>query len=370
MAKFIIALFLLLSTQQAWGQAGNDFPYFPQIPPTVDAGVHAPLPGYGDIKTGWVQYWSRTSLRAGDIVEFDVDINWFPGWLVLEPWLSDGSRITLIGPNPGAVQFGNVCTSCRFSTEIGSDFPDFGLHAIAPYRFIETHGAGIKIIKVTPKPVSSALLKQWQKDAAGEAAIYMGVFGRALQAGAPYVAVLPDGKPIALIMELFAVATLEWSKPSFEKMQSDPWDWLYQYLYEPQPDGNLAYALSQYCYEVEGIHGKSRWELMEICWDWANYFLWTEAHLKAVLVTIDRIESCALAGDSCQYWQRDWGVQYSQQSGNYLYMISEKTRTLANHTSGMWMYDPAIDGWYDVTATIGGLADIFSNAAYLMWEVQ
>lgn len=114
----------------------------------------------------------------------------------------------------------------------------------------------------------------------------------------------------------------------YEFFANDPYDGNYWTLAAPQIDPQLESDLSQFCYEVYATPG-AYWQA-KMCASFIISLMQAEAHLRALKVTNDRIESCIIDGAGCEDWQRSWGVQLAQASANWLYDMARWHEYLAN----------------------------------------
>jgi len=148
-----------------------------------------------------------------------------------------------------------------------------------------------------------------------------------------------------------------WTTAHYERIANDPYDPEYQSAYATGIDPVEEQIAWGQCAQV-AQYDESGGHLTALCNDMAYISLTAHAYLKAAWVSIDRMESCVINNDPCQYWQRDLALDHLHNAAYWAWWLGY----YYHHGVGVYLDWIGFNTYDDVA----GHMHLFGE--HLMWQ--
>lgn len=339
MKDLFIAIALLIALAGQAAAQGNDFPppdgSWTGVPPFTCCGTS--VPGGNGVKYGPVE---QRSVHAGDIVYFDFVMDRWGGrptttWLITDGF--NNVRWTDQPWNEGTYHWdrgndGGWCWRCRWVGVANRDFPIFGIGFRRSGNF-DAHIEIVGIIEAHPNP--TPLMTQASKQSAAQvAAVSFTLASAAFGSAAATCAVGAYGW--CAILTIAGLGSW-YATEQADHVANDPFDPEYASYYAA--DWNYDELSSKAPWvQLVADDGTDGW-FMSNASTIADVSSWTNAQLKALAVTLDRLQSCIDVGDQCQVWQRDVAVEYFHSAGAWMSYQGDWYIALADYLYAIGLND-------------------------------
>lgn len=364
------ALFLALLSPTV-GAAQDDF--FP--PPGIfipccssgGTGGHTGATYGENGQSAWRQVWGAA---PGDIVTFRFVLrSRSAGSLHAWPQTTGGTDMQYLGDHNNIYEKwywntgqrdsgGTFCLDCPWQ---------FTANYWNPWIYIDYWDSGdgwdvdLNVVNIQT-PRAKPLVDQFTKDKNQQYADISGNLSRVFSAAGTLMA---SGGERASGVILAGLSFGSWLlQRHFQRIANDPWDPDYEVPYEPYVDPQAEADLAWVCPDVQQNDNTGGW-LTDLCWQMRGYSLWSEALLKAIAVTNDRVESCIQVGAGCEGWQRDRGVAFFHGAGDHLAYLGSLHGWLGQHILNWQIADP-----YDAAGQLFYYRDVLYDAYSVFQGVQ